>query len=330
MIDSPQMHFGSVRRSGDMVLEVENLSKSYDKPLFHDLSFRLVRGKRLGIMGPNGSGKTTLLRVLLGEETADKGIVNHGTLVEVGYYDQHLKILDDDKPVIRAVWPEADPDAVEQQMRDLLGRFGLQGDQVYQRVGALSGGERSRAALARLVASGCNVLILDEPTNHLDLWACDSLEQALLAFDGTVIVVSHDRYFLNRTVDVLLALDGKGNVDVVYGNYDTYEMMRSAKEADRAEQAAKKEKENRPAPAQTSTTTSKGKRKRKFPYRKVEDLEADIAETETALRDLETTLASPELYRDAQRVKQTTQDFEAAKARLAQLYEHWEEASELN
>jgi ATP-binding cassette subfamily F protein 3 len=330
MIDSPQMHFGSVRRSGDMVLEVENLSKSYDRPLFRDLSFRLVRGKRLGIMGPNGSGKTTLLRVLLGEETADKGIVNHGTLVEVGYYDQHLKILDDDKPVIRAVWPEADPDAVEQQMRDLLGRFGLQGDQVYQRVGALSGGERSRAALARLVASGCNVLILDEPTNHLDLWACDSLEQALLAFDGTAIVVSHDRYFLNRTVDVLLALDGKGNVDVIYGNYDTYEMMRAAKEADRAEAMAKKEKENRPTPAQTSTTTSKGKRKRKFPYRKVEDLEADIAETETALRDLETTLASPELYRDAQRVKQTTQDFEAAKARLAQLYEHWEEASELN
>jgi ATP-binding cassette subfamily F protein 3 len=328
IIESPHMHFGTVRRSGDTVLEVEDLGKSYDRPLFHDLSFRLVRGKRLGIMGPNGSGKTTLLRVLLGQEAADKGKIQHGMLVEFGYYDQHLKILDDDKQVIRAVWPEADPDAEEQQMRDLLGRFGLHGDQVYQRVGALSGGERSRAALARLVASGCNVLVLDEPTNHLDLWACDALEQALLAFDGTAILVSHDRYFLNRTVDVLLALDGQGNIDVIYGNYDTYEMMRAAKEADRAG-TRKKEKETRPAPAQAATPT-KGKRKRKFPYRKVEDLEADIAETETTLRELEEAMASPELYRDASRVKQTTQDFEAAKARLAQLYEHWEEAVELN
>lgn len=330
LIDSPHMHFGEVRRSGDTVFDVENLAKSYDRPLFKDLSFRLVRGKRLGIMGPNGSGKTTLLRVLLGQESADKGIVQHGALVEVGYYDQHLKILDDNKTVLRSVWPEEDYEVGEQTMRNLLGRFGIQGDQIEQRVGALSGGERSRVALARLVASGCNVLVLDEPTNHLDLWACDALEQALLAFEGTAIVVSHDRYFLNRTIDVLLALDGKGNVDVIYGNYDTYEMMRAAKEADRAEAARRKEKENRPAVAQAATTTTKGKRKRKFPYRKVEDLEADIAATETTVRDLEVAMASPELYRDAGRVKQATQEFEAAKAKLAQLYEHWEEASELN
>ncbi len=331
-IDSPQMHFGEVRRSGDTVLDVENLSKSYDKPLFRDLSFRLVRGKRLGIMGANGSGKTTLLRVLLGQEAPDRGIVQHGALVEFGYYDQHLKCLDEDKSVIRAVWPEADPDAAEQPMRDLLGRFGLHGDQVYQRVGALSGGERSRAALARLVAAGCNVLVLDEPTNHLDLWACEALEQALLAFDGTVIVVSHDRYFLNKVVDVLLALDGQGNIDVIYGNYDTYEMMRAAKETARAEEAARrKEKKTTPTPAPVATTTTaKGKRKRKFPYRKVEELEVDIAETEELVRDLEASLATPEVYRDAQKIKQVTQDFEAAKASLAQLYEHWEEAIELN
>src|SRR5262249_20692305 len=160
--------------------------------LFAGLSFTLQRGRRLGIMGPNGSGKTTLLRVLMGDEKPDTGTVQRGHLVEFGYYDQHLKELPDDQPVIRAVWPHPDPDLTEERMRDLLGRFGLTGDQVYQRVGDLSGGERSRAALARLVVLGVNVLVLDEPTNHLDLWACEALEQALQEFDGTVIVVSHD------------------------------------------------------------------------------------------------------------------------------------------
>src|SRR5262249_1044211 len=156
-------------------------------PLFRDLSFQLTRGRRLGIMGPNGSGKTTLLRVLLGDETPDAGLVKRGMLVELGYYDQHLKTLPADKQVIQAAWPEGDDSARSQQMRDLLGRFGLVGDQVFQKVGALSGGEKSRAALARLVALGVNVLVLDEPTNHLDLWACEALEEALLQFEGTCI-----------------------------------------------------------------------------------------------------------------------------------------------
>src|SRR5207302_6213164 len=170
--------------------------------------------------------KTTLLRILLGEEMPDAGTVQHGQLVEFGYYDQHLAGLPADKPVMRAVWPDADPDANEQGMRNLLGRFGLTGDQVYQRVGDLSGGERSRAALARLVAQGVNVLVLDEPTNHLDLWACDALEQSLREFDGSAIVVSHDRYFLNNVVDLLIVLDGNGGSQVIYGNYDSYERVR--------------------------------------------------------------------------------------------------------
>src|SRR5262249_15343185 len=246
LIESPHMHFGAVRRCGDVVLAVDDLSKSYDRALFKDLSFDLPRGRRLGIMGPNGSGKTTLLGAVLGQEQAEAGKVQVGHLVEFGYYDQQLRTLDHDKPVIRAVWPEADPDAVEQGMRDLLGRFGLVGDQVYQRVGALSGGEKSRAALAKLVAQGVNVLILDEPTNHLDLWACDALEQSLLEFEGTVIVVSHDRYFLNRVVDLMIVLDGRGGSQVIHGNYDTYEMMRTAQDAAHAEEASRK-KESAPS-----------------------------------------------------------------------------------
>jgi ATP-binding cassette subfamily F protein 3 len=328
LVASPHMHFGDVRRTGDVVLQADDLAKAYDRPLFAGLSFTLPRGKRLGILGPNGSGKTTLLRVLMGEEEPDAGTVQRGHLVEFGYYDQHLKALPADQPLIRAVWPEPDPDLDEQKMRNLLGRFGLIGDQVFQRVGDLSGGERSRAALARLVAQGANVLVLDEPTNHLDLWACDALEQALLEYEGTVLVVSHDRYFLNRVVDLLIVLDGKGRAQVIHGNYDTYERMRLLQEEEVAAAPAKAKQEEASKPATANAAPKR--RKRHFPYRKVEDIEADIAADETRLRELEQLLASPELYRDGERVKQTTRDFEETKTRLQQLYEHWEEAVELN
>jgi ATP-binding cassette subfamily F protein 3 len=330
-VELPHMHFGDVRRTGDVVLEVERLSKAYDRPLFRDLSFALPRGKRLGIMGPNASGKTTLLRIVLGEEKPDSGTVQRGHLVDFGYYDQHLQTLPEGQQVIRAVWPEPDPDISEQRMRDLLGRFGLTGEQVYQMVGALSGGERSRAALARLVALGVNVLVLDEPTNHLDLWACEALEQALLEFEGTVIVVSHDRYFLNRVVDMLIVLEGDGRARVIHGNYDTYERMRNQQEAAAAATPKEIAEDAQPARSPANTVGSgKPKRKRRFPYRKVPDLEADIAAAETRLRQLEQLLASPDLYRDGERVKQTTRAFEEIKALLQQLYEHWEEAVELN
>jgi ATP-binding cassette, subfamily F, member 3 len=327
LIEAPRMHFGQVRRSGDIVLRVTELAKAYDRPLFNDLTFDLKRGQRLGIMGPNGSGKTTLLKILLGEEKPDRGTVERGHLVEFGYYDQQIQTLDPEKEVVRAVWPEGDADATEQAMRDLLGRFGLTGDQVFQKVGKLSGGERSRAALARLVVLGVNVLVLDEPTNHLDLWACDALEEALLEFEGTAIVVSHDRYFLNRVVDLLIVLEGDGVAKVIHGNYDTYERLRLA--ALQAEPKKRKEEPDKPREARPASA-SKVKRKRQFPYRKVEDLEAEIAAEETKLRELERLMASPELYRDGDKVKTTTTSFEDTKARLKQLYEHWEEAIELN
>jgi ATP-binding cassette subfamily F protein 3 len=282
-------------------------------------------------MGPNGSGKTTLLRVLLDDEEPDAGTVQRGHLVDLGYYDQHLKLLPPEQQVIRAVWPEPDPEIDEQRMRNLLARFGITGDQVYQRVGNLSGGERSRVALARLVALGVNVLVLDEPTNHLDLWACEALEEALLEFEGTSIVVSHDRYFLNRVVDLLIVLDGKGGHQLIHGNFDTYEMMRAQQEAARAETATRKPAAPTGKPSENNNAPPvKQKRKRKFPYRKVEDLEGDIATAETRLRELEQRLASPDLYREGERVKEVTRAFEEAKVQLQQLYEHWEEAVELN
>jgi ATP-binding cassette subfamily F protein 3 len=322
MIDAPHMHFGEVVRSGDVVLQVEGLAKGYDRPLFSDLSFTLERGRRLGITGPNGCGKTTLLRILMGEERPDQGIARPGQLVQFGYYDQHLRVLDSDQTVIRAVWPPV-ADTTEQQMRDLLGRFGIVGDQAHRRVGDLSGGERGRVALARLVAQGVNVLVLDEPTNHLDLWACESLESALASFAGTVIVVSHDRYFLNRVVDVLILFEPGNATRLIFGNYETYEDMR--KRSSIMPEPAKER-----ANAVYRETGKPRQRKRKYPFRKTDDIEADLAAAEARLRELEQLLASPDLYRDGERVKETTRAFDKLKRELQILYEHWEEALDLN
>ena len=324
MIESPRMHFGVVRRAGDVVFDAQRISKAYDQPLFADLSFTVSRGQRLGILGPNGCGKTTLLRILLGQEKPDAGSVQRGANTDFGYFDQHLRLLADEETVMHAIWPEPDPSINEQSMRNLLGRFGLSGDIVHQRVGALSGGERSRAALARLVASGVNVLVLDEPTNHLDIWACEALELALKEFEGTAIVVSHDRYFLNEVCDILIVFEG-GRAQVVYGNYDTYERLRAQQVTPERERAR-----SQVNAAKQQVVNPATKRKRRFPYRKIEDLEAEIAEREASIRQLEATLADGELYRDAERVKMTMRAFEDEKAQLARLYEHWVEADELN
>jgi ATP-binding cassette subfamily F protein 3 len=175
-------------------------------------------------------------------------------------------------------------------------------------------------------------LVLDEPTNHLDIWACDSLEEALKAFEGTVIVVSHDRYFLNRSVDLLIVLDGHGGSEVVYGNYDTYELLRQARERAAAEKASPGRRPGESA-SDSPPPASDGKparRRRKFPYRKVPDIEADIAAAEAKVAGLEVALQTADVYRDPAKLRQTMADLEATKDTLARLYQHWEEAVELN
>jgi ATP-binding cassette, subfamily F, member 3 len=172
------------------------------------------------------------------------------------------------------------------------------------------------------------VLVLDEPTNHLDLWACDALEQALLDYEGTAIVVSHDRYFLNRVVQLLIVFEDDGRVQVIHGNYDTYERMRLLQAE--VEPAPKKDRDKPAAPEARPSANRPPRRKRQFPYRQVADIEADIAALETWRLELEGLLASAELYRDGDKVQETTEAFEDTQEKLRQLYEHWEEAVELN
>jgi ATP-binding cassette subfamily F protein 3 len=332
-IAAPPMAFPPAERSGDVVLRAEGLAKAFDRPLFDRLSLDITRGQRWAILGPNGCGKTTLLRCLLGQIEPDAGRAVLGQGVEVGYFDQHLSLLDDQAQVVDAVRPNH-KEFDELKRRNLLGRFGLTGDTALQPVASLSGGERCRAALARLAASDANFLVLDEPTNHLDLWARDALERALREFDGTVLFVSHDRYFINRVADRLLVAE-PGRFRVVEGNYDTYLHLVRAGLAAAPTESAPPAPEARPERAarpdrRGDSDAEPPKRKRRFPYRKVEDLEAEILEGETHLDRLHGVLALPETHRDGQRARQVKAEIAEVQAMLETLYAHWEEAVEMN
>ncbi|MBL8851084.1 MAG: ABC-F family ATP-binding cassette domain-containing protein, partial [Planctomycetaceae bacterium] len=183
------------------------------RPLFEHVTFQVDRGERLAIFGPNGSGKTTLLRILLGELKATTGTIRHGTNVNVAYFDQQLTSIDASASAVEAVRPVHDPSVTPGQLRGLLARFGIKGDLATQTVGAMSGGEKTRVALARLASAEPNVLVLDEPTNHLDFWSAAALEEALRTYPGTVVFVSHDRFFLDQVATRILVLKADG-VDV--------------------------------------------------------------------------------------------------------------------
>jgi ATP-binding cassette, subfamily F, member 3 len=323
-IVGPVMGFGEVERSGDIVIEGRRLSKAYDKPLFKDFSISVLRGQCVGVLGPNGAGKTTLIKTLIGREKADAGEAKLGHKVHVGYHDQGLASLAPETTVVRAVWPEDDPDWVEGDVRDLLARFGLGGEIVFQKVGQLSGGEKAKAALARLAATGANLLVMDEPTNHLDIWSSEALERSIREFEGTVLVVSHDRYFLNQVADRLIVVSG-GRAKVIEGDYETYQRL-----AQQEAEASAKARDSAPAASSSSPKTDgkPEKRKRKFPYRKVADLEREIAEVEAQVAEVEDLLGQPATWRDPIKAVSTQDRHADLKRDLARLYEHWEEAVE--
>jgi ATP-binding cassette subfamily F protein 3 len=325
------MGFEEVDRSGDIVIEARQLSKAFDKPLFKNLNVAVLRGQCIGVMGPNGSGKTTMIKTLIGQEKADGGEVKLGHKVQVGYHDQGPQSLDQNTTVVRAVWPEDDPEWIENDVRSLLGRFGLSGEIVFQRVGQLSGGEKAKAALARLCATSANLLVMDEPTNHLDIWSCEALERSIREFEGTVLVVSHDRYFLNQVADRIILL-GNGNARVIEGDYETAQAILQKEKAEAAERSKPKASSApaaSPAPA-SSQQTKGGKPAKKFPYRKARDLENEISQLETEIAEVEDLLGQPATYRDAAKAVQTQERHVDLKQRLENLYPHWEYAVESN
>ncbi len=338
-IAAPAIRFPKAERSGDFVIRAEGLAKSYDRPLFQNVDLSIQRGERWALHGPNGCGKTTLLRCLLERIQPDRGQIKLGQGVTIGYFDQQQTELDEEMAVVDAIRPKH-KQMNTQERRNLLAAFGLTGDTALQTVGSLSGGERCRVALARLAASDANFLVLDEPTNHLDLWARDALEKAIGEFDGTVLFVSHDRYFVNRVADHMLALDSD-RVRTIEGNYDTYQTVlgRSpvmgeeegeSKQAAQPSKSSSKSKKSGGKTKKLAEESSKQAPKRRFPYRKVADIEDEIFKRETTIEELQRELSLPHVVRDGERVRQIKLQLEEEQAATKSLYEHWEEATEKN
>lgn len=342
-IPTPKFHFPKASRTGDIVLRCRDLKKGFDRLLFDRLSFQIERGQRWAILGSNGSGKSTLLKCLMREIELDAGEISLGHNLKVGYFDQLLKQLPQQTTALEAVRVEG-RDLDDKARRDVLAAFGLAGEVVNKPLVMLSGGEKNRTMLAWLAAQEANFLILDEPTNHLDLWSRHALEEAIKKFDGTVLLVTHDRYLVNAVADHVLVLR-EGRASVIDGNYDAYRhwLKQGLAVADRdaisrpsiVTAGSSKVTQNNQATATKSSLAatsagSKPKNKRKYPYRKVVDLEQDIAAAEAQLEQHHADMLKPEILRDGRRMKELQQQLAETEGRLTHLYEHYEEACELN
>jgi ATPase components of ABC transporters with duplicated ATPase domains len=326
----------AVERAGTQVLIVNETSVGYPgKVLASDITFTLKRSECLGIIGPNGSGKTTFIKTVLGKLPPLAGEIRWGTKTEVGYYAQQLDDLDDRNEIIMELRRVAPSSATAGELRSFLAKFLFTGDDVYKHVRDLSGGEKGRLALAKLIYSRVNVLVLDEPTNHLDIPSREALESALDAYPGTILTISHDRFFLDRVATQILSLDGEGNAEHYNGDYTEYHDWKAAEKmaaANAAAEAQSAEKKNSmpavPTAATGNRNTSKQKQKsqspKKQPARDPQAIEAEIGEAEKNLARLSEQLSLPEVARDPERLKSISAEYEQADADLRRLYDEWE------
>lgn len=313
--DTLRFRFGIRTRSGNDVLEAKNLALSFgENRLFRDVSFQIHRGERVFLIGPNGCGKTSLFKILLGKLEPDRGSFRLGTGVEPGYYDQLQTGLRPEKRVIDEIW-DSYPQMTETQVRSALAVFLFQGDEVFKEVSALSGGERARILLLRLMLSRDNFLLLDEPTNHLDLPSCEALEDALSDYEGTLLIVSHDRYFINKVADRIYALK-PGGLEDCGGSYDEYlERLRAGDGA-----AAPREVPPAANEYRLRKEREAAARKEKSALQK---LEGRIDGNEKEIGELNRQLENPETASDYQAAMELAERLDALKRENDALLEEW-------
>jgi len=351
---SMNVGFSPATRSGDMVLEAEGLELAYEtKTLFRDVELLIERGDRIGVIGPNGAGKSTLVRCLLGEQTPTAGQVRMGSQLQVGHFRQTQPDMDMRLTVVEYL-RQFVPNDTEQEARDLAGAMLFSEDDQEKTLEVLSGGERTRAGLAGLMAGAHNLLVLDEPTNHLDIQSSERLEQALLSFttppqgygsnkqaEGTLILVTHDRMLLENLVDQLLVLDGEGNLWQIEGSYSDYQRQmatasgRGGSSATNASGSSGKQKSRQGNSQQkggkgkgaSSQSGQQGSRSKKGAMNQ-QDLETRIEALENEVRQIDGLLADPEVYQDGERVRQLQEQRARLREQLEPLELEWAERAE--
>lgn len=321
--------------SGNDVLTVEHLSKSFDShKLFTDVNFEIKRGEHVAIIGDNGSGKTTLLKILNGLVPADQGTFRLGSNVEIGYYDQEHHVLHSEKTLFEEISDDY-PYLNNTQIRNVLAAFLFTGEDVFKRISDLSGGERGRVSLAKLVLSNANFLILDEPTNHLDIMSKEILEDALNGYEGTILYVSHDRYFINRTAHRILDLT-EGQFISYVGNYDYYlekhDTVMAAIEANAPQNADADSGVAAKAAESEVKLDWKAQKEEQARLRKKENdlkkCEEKIAELEARISEIDTEMSDPAIGTQVAKLQELTKEQAACHEQLEKLYEQWEELAE--
>ncbi|HET7627409.1 MAG TPA: ATP-binding cassette domain-containing protein [Bacillales bacterium] len=321
--------FGVKRQSGKDVLRSDGLAVGYeaDAPLHDGVDLDVKRGERIALVGPNGIGKTTLLKTLAGMKAPLAGEVVHGANVKIGYYDQEQQTLNPSQTVLSELWDEY-PMTSERDIRTVLGNFLFSGDDVLKPVAALSGGEKARVALAKLMMLEANLLILDEPTNHLDLDSKEVLEAALADYPGTILFVSHDRYFINRIASKVLEMNREG-LAAYLGDYD-YFVRKKAEQAELARlEAAERaearggEAEAQPEGKEAFEAEKKAKNEERRRQRRIEELEAEIDEIEQAIEEKEKLLLKPEIYADHEKANELNSEIATIREKAEHLIEEW-------
>lgn len=306
-------------KSGRDVLSVENLSVSYNEhQVFNNIQLNIYKGERVGIIGPNGIGKSTLLKIIANKLNEYSGIVNIGHYVHIGYYDQEQTNLDNESTVIDEIW-DFNPDLNYYDIRTMLAQFLFNGDDMYKLISDLSGGEKGRLSLLKLMTSNANFLLMDEPTNHLDIDSKEVLEDALLNYEGTVLVVSHDRYFLNKVANKIYDMS-KDGVFQYLGNYDYYLQKKAELEEEEEEVVVSKTKTQLNAEKKKERENIKDRQQREKTLRKLEE---EIEMHENKISELELALCQPSTYNDKVLIIELNERLNTYKSNLEILYTQW-------